>query len=413
MDSRPITKYLSRYAEPESRYIETFSKKPSYHNSVLIPVYCERTDFLEHLNTDLPNSTGKILIVLISNHPSEVSQVKRREAISAHKEMRLWLGDSAVWQAGNLSLFEQNNYDVLLVNRTDEYAIPLNQGVGLARKIGADLILSLIRSGSILSPWIMSTDADTLIPRNYFSINPTANTSGITYPFEHISQSSDNEKNFTKKRDIDAATKLYEKSINHYVAGLKFAGSEYAFSTLGSCLAIHAESYAQVRGFPKRAGGEDFYLLNKLAKVGDIENGEGLPLLKIKARESNRVPFGTGPAVTKLLASPNMEHETIFYHPEIFFQLKQVLEEIRKRPENLTAFKVSEKSMNALLHIGIQKALEHVRKQKLTGQQYDLHMRNWMDGFKTLKFVHYLRNMGDLPYYPNLTLDQLEEYKFF
>ena len=48
---------------------------------------------------------------------------------------------------------------------------------------------------------------------------------------------------------------------------MKYARSPYAFHTIGSTMAVSANHYAKVRGFPKREAGEDFYLLNKLAKV--------------------------------------------------------------------------------------------------------------------------------------------------
>ncbi len=66
------------------------------------------------------------------------------------------------------------------------------------------------------------------------------------------------------------ATQLYELSLRYYVAGMKFARSPYAFHTIGSSMAVSPVHYARVRGFPKREAGEDFYLLNKLAKLGSV-----------------------------------------------------------------------------------------------------------------------------------------------
>ena len=46
--------------------------------------------------------------------------------------------------------------------------------------------------------------------------------------------------------------------MSYYVAGLAMAGSGYAHHSLGSTIAVHAKSYAAVRGYPKRSAGEDF-----------------------------------------------------------------------------------------------------------------------------------------------------------
>ena len=69
-------------------------------------------------------------------------------------------------------------------------------------------------------------------------------------------------------------------SLRYYVAGMKYARSHLThFHTIGSTMAVRASYYAKVRGFPKREAGEDFYLLNKLAKVGTVLELEASPEL--------------------------------------------------------------------------------------------------------------------------------------
>ena len=45
-------------------------------------------------------------------------------------------------------------------------------------------------------------------------------------------------------------------------------------------------------GFPRRNATEDFYILNKLAKVGSIARLAGTPVI-LEGRLSDRVPIGT------------------------------------------------------------------------------------------------------------------------
>ena len=124
------------------------------------------------------------------------------------------------------------------------------------------------------------------------------------------------------------ATRLYEYSLRYYVAGLSFAHSPYAFHTIGSTIAVNAAHYAKVRGFPRRQAGEDFYLLNKLAKVGAIMQlgaETDCEPIDIAARLSDRVPFGTGAAVGKIMELEDPAREFLLYHPSVFGLLRSWL----------------------------------------------------------------------------------------
>src|SRR5690606_8697368 len=196
-------------------------------------------------------------------------------------------------------------------------------GVGLARKIGSDLAASLIQQKICADEWIYVTDADADLPDNYFSIQNEAyleNTSAVVFPIRHIAGSETTEAVYT-------ATCLYEQALDYYMRGLRWSGSPYAFPTVGSAMAIRAKSYCEARGFPKKAGGEDFYLLNKLAKLGRILFFENIEI-KIESRLSTRVPFGTGPAVEKILSLENPAEEYSYYAPEVFQALKQWISHI-------------------------------------------------------------------------------------
>src|SRR5207245_396470 len=85
--------------------------------------------------------------------------------------------------------------------------LPAGQGVGLARKIGFDVALALRAAGRIASPWISSTDADTILPRDYFDRTGGADperTGAAIYPFEH---------RFAAEPRLAEAGRLYEISL--------------------------------------------------------------------------------------------------------------------------------------------------------------------------------------------------------
>lgn len=205
----------------------------------------------------------------------------------------------------------------------------------------------------------------------------------LLYPYQHDDTDD----------DISRATRDYEQSLHYYVDGLRRAGSPYAFHTLGSIIAFHFERYCQVRGFPKRAGGEDFYLLNKLAKLGTFYHPQDIAANRIilQPRVSHRVPFGTGPAVEKLLA--NSQEAQTDYHPDVFARLRELLDLIQTNADqNLgtaTIQRLPQESINALESLGIDSLWQHLKGRTTTEQQKHFHL--WFDGFRTLKFIHYLQ----------------------
>jgi hypothetical protein len=193
---------------------------------------------------------------------------------------------------------------------------------------------------------------------------------------------------------------LYELRLHHYVLGLQFAKSPYAYHTLGSCIAIKTQQYAQVRGYPKRSGGEDFYVLNKLAKVGSIAALDG-ECIAIASRRSHRVPFGTGPAVERIITENDVK---IFYHPECFESLRALLAMVpRLRECALEEFipllisqgltpDLALLTFQALDKMNISKAVAHCLQHGKKEVQFVGQFNQWFDGFRTLKFIHAIRD---------------------
>lgn len=391
MSDKAFRKYLNHYAEAEIQLLESFPDR-SYRNVLVIPAHMETTAFIERLETNPLNSN--YLLILVSNNPSEIDSDRYQQSLNYHQQIADYL-EKPCWINQHLSLHPNNGFDVLLVNRTGNLALPKKQGVGLARKIGADIALYLSLKNRIKSRWIMSSDADALLPRDYFELNEDRQVCAVSYPFSHICDES----------AVGKATALYESSIKHYVNGLKRAGSSYAYHSLGSALAFDITAYAQVRGFPKRSAGEDFYLLNKIAKLGPVLSPD-TPEIQIIARQSSRAPFGTGPAVQKLMQADDMNTVPLFYDPKIFAQLASVFECLSlKRPTSFADISLPDESLQILRLIELDKAMQHAVRQQLESTQYDHHMRSWMDGFRTLKYVHLMRDQ----FFPNLSYQELSD----
>jgi len=393
-------KYLARYAEPEADLAQelchaTADKRWQY--CLVIPAYKESPAFYQRLSITLLKQHA-VLLILVINQPDNLA--------SPHRDNSdLWqsLIDATVQGQSHdklqLRSIPSTNSTLLLVDRfSPEQQIPEKQGVGLARKIGADIALALIDGGHIQHPWIYTSDADAQLPSDYFvaldNDKGKTQSAAAIYPFKH--HCDDN--------PVGRATRLYEQRMQQYVDGLRSAGSPYAFQTIGSTIAASASHYAQVRGFPKRSGGEDFYLLNKLAKTGQIKCLQK-PEVIIEARQSDRVPFGTGPAISQLLLEKNIDDAKIFYHPQIFIELKAWLEVMpMTQKQNLHHLPLPEASLKASQNIGVEQAIESARQISTSTQSYNKHMNTWFDAFKTLKFVHHLRHNE----YPNVCISNIK-----
>ncbi|MFT5691475.1 MAG: hypothetical protein ACI92E_000804 [Oceanicoccus sp.] len=271
------------------------------------------------------------------------------------------------------------------------------QGVGLARKIGNDILCTLIHQQKVTSHWMSNTDADVQLPTDYFAATNVIpdNVAAVIYPFQHV---------FVDQTP-QLPTLLYEFSLHYYVAGLSWAGSANAYHTIGSLISINFEHYCQVRGFPKRAAAEDFYLLNKLLKTGEIRSLQR-PKIDIAARESSRVPFGTGPAVIKInsLADPCAMR---IYHPDSFVYLHYFLKllvalannnrntletsclDLAIEPQHIVSRELLLKFTSTLQ---IDRAISHCYRQGDTAAKRLKHLMGWFDGFKTLKLIHFIRD---------------------
>ncbi|MFT5636558.1 MAG: hypothetical protein ACI89T_002027 [Cognaticolwellia sp.] len=397
-------KYLAHYAEPEVLSLATFSEHYRYQHVLVIPAFQETVQFIERF-IDSTLAEQQCLVVVVINQPdNDFGRQHQQDQIDLARSITKQ--GAKIWQQDNLSLIDLNhvsrnenaNSAILIVNRYNQ-PIPSEQGVGLARKIGADLAVKLFITGNVLSSWVHSTDADAYLPENYLSAHNSdslkrKNAVATCCNFYHHSN----------QQAIHQANLRYENALRYYVAGLKYAQSPYAYFTIGSILSFDMLAYCQARGFPKRSAGEDFYLLNKLAKLGAVAYLADVTI-KLDARPSQRVPFGTGPAVQNIMQLTEQGQDYLYYRPEIFMALKVCLQAFEslwqyRQQSELWFITLPENIQQALTDIGLR---TFIAKQKSAKQaQFDKQLIVWFDSFKTLKFIHALRDFGLV----NIALEQ-------
>lgn len=329
---KSITQYLGRDAEPEAALAEHF--EGSFGHAIEVPAYAETDSLFETLASVPEGPLGDVLVVVVLNaradSPEEVHEANRlaRERIAAAAPAIV------LSKAPDVRLFTHPRGRLLVIDRAvpGQY-LPGGQGIGLARKIGCDLILRLHASGRLASPWIHATDADVRLANDYFEQIADMNSetaSAALYSFEH---------RFPEDEDLARAGRLHEISLRYSTLGLAWAGSPYAYEILGSCLAISPWAYAEVGGFPRRNSLEDFAILNDLAKIGAIERLPGRPI-ELAGRISTRVPVSTGQTLSKLVGKKGAAAGFELHHPIVFAHLAawlRVLGAIARRRGDLEA----------------------------------------------------------------------------
>ena len=422
--NKAITKYIQHYQEAEAFQLQnTLLEKlkdnhHEFHHTLSLPCYAEPIEHLERLLAYITKHQ-KTLLIIVLNQPDNLDSKQEQDKQLINQQ---WLG--LLFHSVNFeqkysdktfsfyrSISQNEDNAVLLIDRFTERPIPHKQGVGLARKIGADIALTLFEKGICKTRWLHNIDADVKLSDDYFNTadNLDKNTSALVYPFQHIDLEG-NAVSLTSTNRVDAATAVYEKRLHQYQQGLVHAASPYAFYTIGSCIALSLKHYAQARGFPKQSAGEDFYLLNKLRKLGNIVSLEKPPV-EIFSRQSARTPFGTGAAVSDILQYLNPQEAPIFYHPKLFEGLKvfiawldQLADNFNNGPipcwqKDLELFSKDGWGNNivkATVAIGFDECIEHCNKQVKCPKAFRYQIFCWFDSFKTLKWIHALRDSSGL-----------------
>ncbi len=302
--------YLKKQKGFVPRVIDLPSEKLGF--VVVIPVYCEPdlTGTLDSLwNCTRPRCHAEVLLVINSaaNSTPEI-QLQNVHTIGIAEQ---WIREH-----------QDPSLGFSIITFTD---MPVKDaGVGFARKTGMDE--AICRFDLINNPngYILSFDADSTCDPDYFTaiedvVNKDPSLKGFTVYFEHPVSGA------AFPEEVYQGIIHYELHLRYVNQFLRFSGFPFAHHTVGSCFGVRADIYAQQGGMNKRQAGEDFYFLNKIIPLGhftDINTTRVIP----SPRESFRVPFGTGTAISKFLATGNREFLT--YNPKCFVGLQLFFQQV-------------------------------------------------------------------------------------
>ena len=366
---------------------------------VVIPAYAEKDMLFSTLASIAENPPSSLeysfIMCVINNADDSLSAVKENnlqtieylDALIKKKSLRRINAEKKLYPL--LVNVSDARLKLGYINASsDGYAIPQNTGgVGMARKIGMDMALRLMKENSTPRNLIISLDADTQVQENYLSainnyFTPGVRTAILAYehqmPLDYKEQS---------------AICCYEIFLRYWVLGLEYAKSPWAFHSIGSTIVTSTEAYLGVRGMNKRKAGEDFYFLSKLAKTGKIDYIKETCVYP-SARSSTRVPFGTGKRIQRFL-SGNCKEEYRLYDPQIFKVLAGWLQLMKSpfiRGEDeilIEAERIHPRLNSFLKDAGFPAVWSKICRSVKDEKTLSRHFNDWFDGFKTLKLINY------------------------
>lgn len=410
--SRTIRRYLDGWAE---KPLHPFLAGPldGLSRAVVIPALAERDSLFTTL-ADLarqpePELAHTLVVVVINNRRPGIESAEdirnNREALEILAAVIA--GADAMPENGrqgldeSLACIRRSALRLAAVDASSPgFEIPDRDGVGLARKIGLDRALSVLDMDRGHPSFLVCLDADSRVDPGYLSAAGAffarGDAPGAVIEFAHQE---------AEDPVLQEAILRYELFLRAYVLGLRWAGSPYAFHTVGSTIACTGEAYAAVRGMSRRRAGEDFYFLNKLAKLGPVGRIGGT-VVRPSPRPSLRVPFGTGRRMARVLSGEESAAGSL-YAPEIFRILREWIRLAEESPDRPGEARLAEaRRIHPVLGRFLEEqafpgAWEKIRRQAPGPAHLRRQFHGWFDAFRTLRAVHALRD-GGLPNVPLL-----------
>ena len=386
-----IATYINKRAS-DIWQIENDHKK--YFQKIIVVPSIAESDNLPHFIHSLEQNDelelqDTLLLIVVNNSVSSSEEVRlnNRDTLTFLQNLKSKI---------NISFIDAASYAKEMDDK--------NGGVGLARKIGMDLALTKFDYDSGRKRILICTDADCIVKPNYLKEIAKGfnshNYEAAVVNFSHDISGDDEE---TK------AIICYEIFLRYYVLGLSLAKSDYAFHTIGSTMMCTPEAYVKVEGMSKRKAAEDFYFLEKLAKlypIGEIKSTCVHP----SKRGSWRVPFGTGRSVDRFLK--NAKDEYLLYDPKSFLILKTWVNLFfdKSLTPSSDLIKIANNIHPSLAEFLTQQDFDNfilkVLNKNKNQNELEKQKHFWFDAFRTLKLIHYLRDVS----YPNMNMfDAIDE----
>ncbi|MBK9981453.1 MAG: hypothetical protein IPP15_03335 [Saprospiraceae bacterium] len=353
---------------------------PEVRMIVCIPV-CAEPDIVSTLESlfHAHSSDIRVEIIVLFNINSLMSAME----INLHQES--WI-DCAKWISQHVK--EGLQFLPVYVNELPDP----KGGVGWARKIAMDEAARRLEPDGI----IVCLDADCTVDLNYFDaieqhFHNYKTHDAVSIFYEH------------KVDHLDIANReaivLYELHLRYLINAQQWCGHPFAYSTVGSAMAVRRKSYLDQGGMNTRRAGEDFYFLQKFIEIGthgEIRDTTVYP----SSRISLRVPFGTGRAMQQMLKDGEDWLTTDF---RIFNQIKPLFHSLDKlrdislrevQPDNYqrlqTELDISSDLIEYLQQSEFLEECHSIANQTASYSTFRRRFFRYFNSFRMIKYMHYM-----------------------
>lgn len=262
-------------------------------------------------------------------------------------------------------------------------------GAGMARKIGMDEAVRRLAAANKPEGVIICLDADCLVSDNYLKrieavFAESKSCFAATINFRHRFEEMDDPRQ-------QIGMRLYEDYLHYYKQSLDFTGFPNSIYTIGSAMAVRAEAYVKQGGMNRRQAGEDFYFLHKLTKLGQLTEITDA-FVYPSGRVSDRVPFGTGAAITKWMNYT--DDLALTYCFDAFLDLKQLFDRVGELYKiGLSRYAEIHSSVpmtvqKYLTSMVFEEKLAEINRNSSSPQSFRKRFYQVFDAFQVLKFLN-------------------------
>ncbi len=377
---------MTRYLQEKVSKAPVFLNKPSpLLGMVVVVPCCNEPHLLLSLmalkRCQLPDCDVEVIVVVNDGEHAQPA-IKQQNQATFHQAVK-WARHNS-----NSRLRFLIHYEADMPKK--------HAGVGLARKTGMDEACFRFAKAGLEDGIIVCFDADSRCDENYLReihrhFNQHPNCPACSIYFEHPLSGADFEP------EVYEAIARYELHLRYYIHAQRLAGVPHAFQTIGSAMAVRSSAYQQQGGMNRRKAGEDFYFLHKFTPLpgfAELSSTRVIP----SPRPSDRVPFGTGKAVGKILKNNG---RLFTYHPEGFRQLRSFLQQDLystpppelKLPPLIGQFLASQ---------NFSEKWSETKTHTASEQSFRQRFFRWFDAFMVMKYAHFVRDNG----YPNVPVEE-------
>ena len=359
---------------------------------VCIPVYAE-PDLINTLDSllacELPDN--QVEVILLFNKSNRMTEAEAEIHHDAWRTSLAWINTNERQGIKFRSVF------------LEELPDPKG-GVGWARKIVLDEAARLLSQDGTM----LCLDSDCTVAQNYLKVvydyfenHPACNAVSIYYEHNLDSLGQD-ERN---------AIIQYELHLRYLVHAMRWAGHPFAFQTVGSSMAVRRKGYLAHGGMNTRQAGEDFYFLQKFIEVDSLQEIRNTTVYP-SARISDRVPFGTGRAMSQLLPG-NTAWLTADFN--VFMLIKPLLYQTDELRKLLSQSNSDEKFEAGLLKLDVHPDVisflkqidfeDHCREILLHTSTYANFRRRFFRYFNSFMMIRYMHYMRD-HFFPDVPIER-------